>query len=52
MSKEINTEKAEKVAGVLSGLLTARGVKAVWAKVIAGAVMGALAAAGVLTGGL
>lgn len=52
MSTGINTETAEKAAGFFSGLLTGWGVKAVWAKVIAGAVMGALAAAGILTGGL
>lgn len=52
MSKEINTETAEKAAGFFSGLLTGWGVKAVWAKVIVGAVMGALAAAGIFTGGM
>lgn len=52
MSTGINTETAEKAAGFFSGLLTGWGVKAVWAKVIVGAVMGALAAAGFLTGGL
>ena len=52
MSTGINTETAEKAAGFFSGLLTGWGVKAVWAKVIVGAVMGALAAAGLFTGGL
>lgn len=52
MSTGINTETAEKAAGFFSGLLTGWGVKAVWAKVIVGAVMGALAAAGILNGGL
>ena len=52
MSTGINTETAEKAAGFFSGLLTGWGVKAVWAKVIVGAVMGALAAAGFLSGGL
>ena len=33
----------------LAGLLTGWGVKECWAKVIAGAIIGALAAAGVLT---
>lgn len=34
----------------LAGLLTGWGVKESWAKVLAGAVIGALVAAGVLTG--
>ena len=52
MSTGINTETAEKAAGFFSGLLTGWGVKAVWAKVIVGAVMGALTAVGILNGGL
>lgn len=52
MSTGMNTETTEKAVGFFSGLLTGWGVKAVWAKVIAGAVMGALTAIGVLQGGL
>lgn len=52
MSTGTNNEKKEKVESFFSGLLTGWGVKAIWAKVIVGAVMGALAAAGVIHGGL
>ncbi len=43
-----NDEKKNRLAALLTGW----GMGETWAKVIAGAVMGALAAAGVLTGGL
>lgn len=39
----------EKQYGWLAGLLTGWGVKESWAKVIAGAIIGALAAAGLLS---
>ena len=40
----------KKIYSWLAGLLTGWGVKESWAKVLAGAVIGALVAAGVLTG--
>lgn len=52
MSTEINKAAAEKAAGFFSGLLTGWGLREVWAKVIAGALMGALTAVGILNGGL
>ncbi len=45
-----NTEKAKKAAGFLSGLLTGWGVPANWARVIGGAVIGALAAVAAVYG--
>ncbi len=42
-----NKEKASWLAGLLSGW----GIKESWAKIIAGAIIGALCAAGVLTTG-
>lgn len=42
-----NKEKASWLAGLLSGW----GIKESWAKVIAGAIIGALCAAGILTAG-
>ena len=44
-----NKEKAEKAAGFLTGLFTGWGIPANWAKVIAGAIIGALIAAGAIT---
>ncbi len=41
--------KNTETASWLAGLLTGWGVKESWAKIIAGAIIGALAAAGVLT---
>lgn len=44
-------DKEEKTTSFLTGLLTGWGIKESWAKIIAGAVLGALAAAGILTTG-
>ena len=44
-----NKEKVEKAAGFLTGIFTGWGVPANWAKIIAGAIIGALIAAGVIT---
>lgn len=41
--------KTKETHGWLTGLLTGWGIKESWAKLIAGAVVGALAAAGLLT---
>ncbi len=41
--------KKEEAAGFLTGLLTGWGVPATWAKVITGAVIGALATLGVMS---
>lgn len=43
------TSKAEKAAGFISGLLTGWGVPANWARVITGAIIGAVAAYVTLT---
>ena len=43
-------EKVDKAAGFLTGIFTGWGIPANWAKVIAGAIIGALVAAGVITG--
>lgn len=42
-------KRAEQAHGWLAGLLTGWGIKECWAKVIAGAIVGALCAVGVLT---
>lgn len=42
------SKKVEKVNGWLVGLLTGWGVKESWAKLLAGAIVGALCAVGVL----
>lgn len=52
MSTEINKGTAEKAVGFFSGLLTGWGLREVWAKVIVGAVMGALTAVGIFNSGL
>lgn len=44
------TEKAKKAAGFVTGLLTGWGVPANWARVIAGAIIGAVAAIAATTG--
>lgn len=49
-TKRIHTMRTNKEkANWLTGLLTGWGIKESWAKIIAGAVIGALAAAGILT---
>lgn len=45
-----NNEKAEKVAGWLTGLLTGWGIPGTLARIVAGAIIGALATAAALSG--
>ena len=44
------TEKAKKAAGFVAGLLTGWGVPANWARIITGAIIGAVAAIAAMTG--
>lgn len=44
------TEKAKKAAGFVTGLLTGWGVPANWARIITGAIIGAVAAVVAMTG--
>jgi len=43
MNTENNTQQAKKAAGWLSGLLSGWGVPANWARLVSGAIIGALA---------